>query len=72
MRYFATLSTAVDSEAGRSCVTTTDPFSIMEKSDESQFFENMTILFRNKEDVTVDKTDEVEDQKVSPQFRFIC
>src|SRR4029434_6702909 len=30
-------------------------------------------LFKNKEDVvTVDKTDEVEDQKVSPQFRFIC
>src|SRR4029434_7065600 len=27
-------------------------------------------LFKNKEDVTVDKTDEVEDQKVSPQFRF--
>src|SRR4029434_2565053 len=30
-------------------------------------------LFTNKVDVvTVDKTDEVEDQKVSPQFRFIC
>src|SRR4029434_6047388 len=28
-------------------------------------------LFKNEEDgVTVDKTDEVEDQKVSPQFRF--
>src|SRR4029434_4354191 len=40
MRYFATLSTAVDSEAARACVTTTDPFSIMEKRDESQFFEN--------------------------------
>ena len=28
-------------------------------------------LFKNEEDVvTLDKTDEVEDQKVSPQFRF--
>src|SRR4029434_9993189 len=30
----------------RACVTTTDPFSIMEKSDESQFFENMTIYLK--------------------------
>src|SRR4029434_3629537 len=29
-------------------VTTTDPFSIMEKSDESQFFENMTIYLKTK------------------------
>ena len=44
-----------------------------EKSDESQFYQNMTIYLKNEEDVvTVDKTDEVEDQKVSPQFRFIC
>ena len=48
MRHFATLSTAVDSEAARACVTTTDPFSIMEKSDESQFFENMTIYLKTK------------------------
>ena len=60
-------------QRSRACVTTPDPFSIIEKSDESQFFENMTNdhLFKNKEDVaTVDKTDEVEDQKVFPQFRF--
>src|SRR4029434_2670156 len=29
-------------------VTMTDPFSIMEKSDESQFFENMTIYLKTK------------------------
>ena len=40
--------TAVDSEATRACVTTTDPFSIMEKSDESQFFLNMTIYLNTK------------------------
>src|SRR4029434_8911997 len=39
MRHFAT---------HRACVTTTDPFSIMEKSDESQFFENMTIYLKTK------------------------
>lgn len=37
-----------DTEAARACVTTTDPFSIMEKSDESQFFENMTIYLKTK------------------------
>src|SRR4029434_5095830 len=36
------------SEAARACVTTTDPFSIMEKSDESQFFENMTIYLKTR------------------------
>src|SRR4029434_8039842 len=46
MLHFATLSTAVDSEAARACVTMTDPFSIMKKSDESQFFENMTIYLK--------------------------
>src|SRR4029434_2002313 len=30
------------------CVTTTDPFSIMEKSDESQLIENMTIYLKTK------------------------
>src|SRR4029434_2722339 len=48
MRHFATLLTAVDSEAVHACVTTTDPFSIMEKSDESQFFENMTIYLKTR------------------------
>ena len=48
MRHFATLSTAVDSEVASACGTTTDPFSIMEKSDESQFFENMTIYLKTK------------------------
>src|SRR4029434_2298806 len=44
----ASFCDTVDSEAARACVTTTDPFSIMEKSDESQFFENMTIYFKTK------------------------
>src|SRR4029434_4703816 len=35
-------------QRSRACVTTTDPFSIMEKSDESQFFENMTIYLKTK------------------------
>src|SRR4029434_6792271 len=36
-------------QRSRACVTTTDPFSIMEKKcDESQFFENMTIYLKTK------------------------
>src|SRR4029434_3594680 len=35
-------------QRSRACVTTTDPFSIMEKSDESQFFENMTMYLKTK------------------------
>src|SRR4029434_8274626 len=35
-------------QRSRAGVTTTDPFSIMEKSDESQFFENMTIYLKTK------------------------
>src|SRR4029434_892315 len=35
-------------QRSRACVTTTDPFSIMEKSDESQVFENMTIYLKTK------------------------
>src|SRR4029434_6063058 len=35
-------------QRSRACATTTDPFSIMEKSDESQFFENMTIYLKTK------------------------
>src|SRR4029434_7141 len=44
----ASFCDTVDCEAARACVTTTDPFSIMEKSDESQFFENMTIYLKTK------------------------
>src|SRR4029434_5474564 len=35
-------------QRSRACVTMTDPFSIMEKSDESQFFENMTIYLKTR------------------------
>src|SRR4029434_7842201 len=35
-------------QRSRACVTTTDPFSIMEKSGDSQFFENMTIYLKTK------------------------
>src|SRR4029434_11185260 len=37
-------------QRSRACVTTyaSHPFSIMEKSDESQFFENMTIYLKTK------------------------
>src|SRR4029434_1140200 len=44
LRHCRLLSTAKP----RACVTTTDPFSIMEKSYESQFFENMTIYLKTK------------------------
>src|SRR4029434_5032472 len=48
-------------------------FQSWRKATTASFFLIHDHLFKNKEDVvTVDKTDEVEDQKVSPQFRFIC
>src|SRR4029434_4305169 len=46
----ASLCDAVDSSP---CVTTTDPFSIMEeKSDESQFYQNMTIYLKTRKMVS--------------------
>src|SRR4029434_404493 len=44
LRHCRLLSTAKP----RACVTTTDPFSIMEKSDESQLFDNVTMYLKTK------------------------
>ena len=69
MRHFAT---AVDSEAARMRHNDRSVFNHGEKQRKPVFLKH-DHLFKNKEDVvTVDKTDEVEDQKVSPQFLFIC
>src|SRR4029434_2362751 len=67
MRHFATLSTAKP----RWRLNDRSIFNYGGKKRRKPVLSKHDHLFKNEEDVvTVDKTDEVEDQKVSPQFCF--